>query len=519
MKVIIPMSGTGSRFIKAGFTKHKSLLDVLDLPIIKHVIDLFDDSFEFIFICSKDLVENSNVVNILRKFCKNCEIVIIDPHKLGPVFAVTKAFSFINDEEQVIVNYCDFNCLFDIREFLYYVKRNQLDGCIPAYKGFHPHCLGSTNYAYLKEINGEVVEVKEKEPFTENRMDEYASTGTYYFSRGEYIKKYFKKLIHENININGEFYCSLVYNLMIKDGLKVKSFNIEKFMQWGTPQDFNEFKIWCNYFLESKLQNTNSKINCVNLLPMAGFGKRFVNTGFNTPKPFLKVRNSPLFINAITCLPKAKQDFISTRKALIPELENYIKSNSISANLIDIGGPTDGQAITVLNSLSELPDLPINITACDHFLKYKIEEYEKLMSNNQIDIVVWGFTNHQPAIRNPNMYGWIESDNQNNIKNISVKKPISEDLKENIVTGTFTFKSKEILEKAINFQIQSKDIINNEYYLDSTINSAIKLGYKVKLFQVDYFICLGTPEEYNTFLYWEDTFDKWEKHPFTKYIN
>ena len=35
-------------------------------------------------------------------------------------------------------------------------------------------------------------------------------------------------------------------------------------MQWGTPQDFNEFKIWCNYFLESKLQNTNSKINCVN---------------------------------------------------------------------------------------------------------------------------------------------------------------------------------------------------------------------------------------------------------------
>ena len=28
---------------------------------------------------------------------------------------------------------------------------NKIDGAIPAYKGFHPHSFGVTNYAYIKE--------------------------------------------------------------------------------------------------------------------------------------------------------------------------------------------------------------------------------------------------------------------------------------------------------------------------------------------------------------------------------
>jgi bifunctional N-acetylglucosamine-1-phosphate-uridyltransferase/glucosamine-1-phosphate-acetyltransferase GlmU-like protein len=75
--------------------------------------------------------------------------------------------------------------------------------------------------AFMKEENGTVTEIKEKECYTDSPMNEHASTGTYYFKKGSYIKKYFDLTMEKNINYNGEYYVTLVYNLLIKDGLKV----------------------------------------------------------------------------------------------------------------------------------------------------------------------------------------------------------------------------------------------------------------------------------------------------------
>ena len=55
-----------------------------------------------------------------------------------------------------------------------------------------------------------IVAIREKQPFTDDKMSEFASTGTYYFKKGSYVKKYFKQLIDEDFNINGEYYVSLV---------------------------------------------------------------------------------------------------------------------------------------------------------------------------------------------------------------------------------------------------------------------------------------------------------------------
>lgn len=69
-----------------------------------------------------------------------------------------------------------------------HTRSRNADGAISAYKGFHPHMLGSTNYAFIREDNQWMLEIKEKEPFTDNRMQEYASDGTYYFRKGDFVK-------------------------------------------------------------------------------------------------------------------------------------------------------------------------------------------------------------------------------------------------------------------------------------------------------------------------------------------
>jgi hypothetical protein len=49
--------------------------------------------------------------------------------------------------------------------------------------------------------------------------------------------------------LNGEYYISLVYNLMLRDGLPVLVYDkIPHFCQWGTPEDMEEYNNWSTIF-------------------------------------------------------------------------------------------------------------------------------------------------------------------------------------------------------------------------------------------------------------------------------
>jgi NDP-sugar pyrophosphorylase family protein len=244
------MSGFGERFRRAGYNLPKPLIEVEGKPIIAHVIDMFPDETDFIFICNSDHLENPNykMRDILKKLSPSCKIFSIKPHKLGPVYAVYSIEQLIKDEEEVIVNYCDFGTYWDYRDFLKHTRDRDSDGAVPSYKGFHPHMLGSTNYAFMRDNEQWMQEIKEKEPFTDNRMQEYASSGTYYFKKGSYVKKYFKELMDNDISLKGEYYVSLIYNLLVRDNLKVSIYEIQHMLQWGTPADLDEYNSWSKYF-------------------------------------------------------------------------------------------------------------------------------------------------------------------------------------------------------------------------------------------------------------------------------
>ncbi|HSW97743.1 MAG TPA: hypothetical protein VLF89_08010, partial [Candidatus Saccharimonadales bacterium] len=90
--------------------------------------------------------------------------------------------------------------------------------------------------------------IKEKHSYTPNKMDSWQSAGTYYFKSGKILKKYFQKLIDRDIHMNGEYYVSLVYNLLQEDGLKSVVYPVDFFCQWGTPKDLQTYQYWSDYF-------------------------------------------------------------------------------------------------------------------------------------------------------------------------------------------------------------------------------------------------------------------------------
>lgn len=77
-----------------------------------------------------------------------------------------------------------------------------------------------------------------------------------------------------------------------------------------------------------------------------------------------------------------------------------------------------------------------------------------------------------------------------------------------------TFKSKIVLQKSLQSLFERNGKINGEFYLDSLIDDAIKLGYGVKHFEVDSYISWGTPNDLRTFQYWQSCFHFWPGHPY-----
>ena len=85
MKVIIPMSGVGRRFVEAGYAEPKPLIVVDGQPIIKHVIDLFPGA-EVHCICNRQHIETTNMRALLESY--GATVHVIEGHSLGPVYAV-----------------------------------------------------------------------------------------------------------------------------------------------------------------------------------------------------------------------------------------------------------------------------------------------------------------------------------------------------------------------------------------------------------------------------------------------
>jgi NDP-sugar pyrophosphorylase family protein len=262
MKIIIPMAGLGDRFVKAGYKDPKPLIKVCEKRIINYIVDMFDENDEFIFICNEQHLKDTNMKEILKNLVPNSKIISIPQHKKGPVYTVKYAFDYIDDNEEVLISYCDNAFIWDYNDFLKKVKK--LDGCILTHTGFHPHTLSNTKMAFIKTEKKLLKEIKEKECYTNNPMKEHASTGVYYFKKGSFIKKYFNLLIQNDINYNGEYYVTLVYNLLINDNLKIGYYDTPFVMVFGTPKEVENFKAWNLIIDGSQVKNKKDLINTYN---------------------------------------------------------------------------------------------------------------------------------------------------------------------------------------------------------------------------------------------------------------
>ena len=524
MQIVIPMSGFGERFRRAGYDVPKPLIEIDGKPIVAHVIDMFPGEQDFLFICNNDHLANPEyrMEEILRRHCPTGRIVGIAPHKLGPIHAVRQVEQMIDPDKPVMVNYCDFTCTWDWQHFKAFVVATRCDGAIPAYRGFHPHTLGSTNYAYMREADGWVLDIQEKQPYTDNRMAEYASSGTYYFASGALMREAFHLTMEQGLNVGGEYYVSLSYKPLLAKGRAIAVYPLQHFMQWGTPEDVAEYNYWSRAFRSlMRRAAPPSPSQGALVIPMAGLGQRFADEGYDVTKPLIPVSGRPMVVQAVYDLPPAMRHAFVLRRDMPghEEIAGTLKGSCPGAVIETIAAVTEGQACTALIGLEALArtagalDGPVTFGACDNGALYQAQAFQALVDDPDTDVIVWGIRGFANAVRNPKMYGWIDEES-GLIRSVSVKTPLGSPATDPIVLGTFTFRRPQDFRDTVNRLIARDGRINGEFYIDSCINDALALGLRCRLFEVDSFLSWGTPNDLRTFEYWQSCFHKWVGHPY-----
>lgn len=236
-----------------------------------------------------------------------------------------------------------------------------------------------------------------------------------------------------------------------------------------------------------------------NIIPMAGLGSRFSDSGYSLPKPLIPISGVPMIIKVIRDLPKSDKWIFLVRKEHVDEyqIDKLIRSELPTAIIVPVEKTTEGQACTCMLAEPYLTlEEPLLIAACDNGYLYDKKRFERAKKGNA-DCVVWTFTQRETLKRNPNAWGWYKiEDDGNTIKDISIKVPVSDNpYNDHAVVATFFFKKTKDFIDSTKLMIKKNYRVKNEFYVDCLPKFLNELGKKSEIFDVDLYIGWGTPQD------------------------
>jgi dTDP-glucose pyrophosphorylase len=253
------------------------------------------------------------------------------------------------------------------------------------------------------------------------------------------------------------------------------------------------------------------------LIPMAGEGRRFAEAGYTLSKPAIPTtscvhgRRVPMVVAATECLPGATNHdtqivYVERSDHQKSGLDSEIKKHFPKASFIVVEQLTRGQASTCLLARPFISGSEeLLIAGCDNGMVFEGDRFEAL--KQAADAVIFTFRDDPAVLEKPNAYGWVVVGDDNRVSGMSVKKALSDTpMQDHAVVATFWFKQGRDFVRAADRMIEREDLVNGEFYVDQVMQHAVDIGLDVRVFQVERYLCWGTPQDYEnyeaTLAYW-----------------
>jgi len=514
MQLVIPMSGQGNRYKAAGYNLPKPLIPINGIPMIERLLKKFPTLWPTTFVLAENH-KDTGLVEFLNKIRPKCNIFYVPKNSEGPALALEEATKHLPISDSVLVSYCDYGLKWDPFDFEAFVNSSECDACLISYRGFHAHYLSDVKYAYSKIQHNRVTEIKEKGSFTDQRENEFASCGAYYFKSISLLTDALKYQKNKNLKTNGEFYTSLTTQAIIEMNpqARIKVYEIPYFLQWGTPQDLKIYEYWERTFLNYLKFSDNHFIDleyqCDQvLMPMAGLGSRIYDS-LKIPKPLLNINELPMYKHALCSFPKAKKNIYVTLKPVFEKMS--VEENE---EVLVLDKTPSGQALTTELGLNKCnPNESLIVTSCDHSVVIDPKKWINFKENPDCDCAIFTIKGFPGTLRSPLSFSYVKSDSASaadcfpKISTISVKKPLSNNPEnESLLIGSFWFKNPTFAQRGISLLKSANETTNGELYLDSVFKFLISSGMTVREIPIDGYINWGDTNSLKEALYYYEYF-------------
>jgi choline kinase len=244
------MAGDGQRYKDVGYTIPKPFIDVDGIPMVVRACKALPAADKNIFVCRRHHIEEYPIKDILEKYLNNVVIVTIDKLTEGQAITCLAARDHIPDNAILTIGASDNDMVYDENIIEQMYQNPGLDGWIWTFRN-NPAVLQNPNMYGWVETEPEstkATRISCKIPISKNPMIDHAIIGAFTFKKAKSFFDSVDEMVNSNYRINKEFYVDVACDFAIKSGFNIIVHEVDQYICWGTPQDYQEYQYWLAYF-------------------------------------------------------------------------------------------------------------------------------------------------------------------------------------------------------------------------------------------------------------------------------
>ncbi len=243
--LILPMSGKGTRFTRAGYELPKPLLPIDGKPMVVQVAECLPRHTNDVFVC----LEEHSIDRTLRDYFPNAIVRVIDYVTEGYAASCELGIDLIDEDSPIMISPCDNGVSYDEQAFLDMVADEENDVIVWSFRNSQ---AGKTNPAmytwmYVDE-NDFLCDMLYKQVPKGDPLKTHASVGIMYFRKAKYLLEGLRKNREQGKRPIGELCIDSVAHQLADNNYKVRVFEVDHYACWGTPGDYQTYQFWENHF-------------------------------------------------------------------------------------------------------------------------------------------------------------------------------------------------------------------------------------------------------------------------------
>ena len=300
-------------------------------------------------------------------------------------------------------------------------------------------------------------------------------------------------MINNKDVVNGEYFPSLIFNYLKTNENSIKLIDVNSFIHWGIPEQLNDYLAWRNILLQNNTHDVHMN-KYHSIMTMAGLGLRMQNIS-QQPKALIPIQGKPMFEFVFDRFNANKKSLITTAV-----ISNSICSCDKFSRYV-LEQQTSSQFDTILSAKEFIKtNKEFFLLSCDSYGVFDINEFSAFIQEYNPDAVIFSF---YPSLlqQKKSVHHTHISYSDHRVTGVHIKSKSSDD--DLGLAGFFWVKNgNDII--SVNEVVPFDDV---ELTADHIFKQMIADGFNVLKYNLNHYVHLGTPTEFNEYQYWSSRKD------------